>query len=111
MDTITILGIETDILQIELSNRGGGIEIDLSPFGYEGEKMSAYQNYLGGGLLGSVMCNDTLRRQSNPDNIQDPKLDEISEALKQEFHDMTNPDSEWEGCTYEENQTRPSSAY
>ena len=36
------------------STRGGGVEVKLDYLGYEGEFMSAYQNYLGGGMLGGV---------------------------------------------------------
>jgi hypothetical protein len=46
--------IENAILREQLSSRGGGVEIDLTYFGYEGEKMTAYQNYLGGGILGRI---------------------------------------------------------
>ena len=36
------------ILREKYSSRGGGVEIDLSNLGYHDEKMTAYQNYLGG---------------------------------------------------------------
>tara|TARA_R100001015_G_C4628978_1_gene189459 strand:- start:1729 stop:2025 length:297 start_codon:yes stop_codon:yes gene_type:complete len=42
------------VLRQKVTTRGGGVEVDLSPFGYEGEKMTAYQNYLGGGMLGGI---------------------------------------------------------
>ena len=41
-------------LNLKVSERGGGVEIDLTRFGFSGQKMSAYQNYLGGGMLGKV---------------------------------------------------------
>ncbi|MCP3699494.1 MAG: hypothetical protein GY920_13220, partial [Aliivibrio sp.] len=43
-----------EILRESISPRGGGVEISLDNFGYPGEKMTAYQNYLGGGMLGSI---------------------------------------------------------
>ena len=46
--------IKDNVLREQLSSRGGGVEIDLTQFGYEGEKMTAYQNYLGGGMLGAI---------------------------------------------------------
>lgn len=49
------------ILREQYSTRGGGIEIDLTPYGYTGEKMTAYQNYLGGGMLGGVQNDCTIR--------------------------------------------------
>ena len=39
------------VLREAISSRGGGVEIDLTRFGFKGQKMSAYQNYLGGGML------------------------------------------------------------
>jgi len=38
-------------LRLEISSRGGGIEIDLTRKGFPNQKMSAYQNYLGGGIV------------------------------------------------------------
>ena len=52
--------------RLEVSSRGGGIEIDLTRFGFKGEFMSAYQNYLGGGMLGKVCANDTIRAYNKP---------------------------------------------
>ena len=68
--------------------------------------MTAYQNYLGGGLLGSI-CNDC--------NIsgwrEDKKLVKLADKLSRYFHELTNPDDEWNGANYHELQNRPSSAY
>ena len=102
------------IIRQEINTRGGGIEIDLSGYGYEGERMSAYQNYLGGGLLGSIQVNDTIRRQSfrkDQTELVNEELDAIGEELKQYFHNLTNPDTEWESMSYEQNQSMPESAY
>ena len=100
-------------LRKEVSSRGGGIEIDLTRFGFKNEKMSAYQNYLGGGMLGRIMANDTIRSQSFYEltDKQTAKLDEISERLKKYFHTLTNPDSEFETQSYEQNQKMSISAY
>ena len=99
-------------LRKEISSRGGGIEIDLTRFGFKNQKMAAYQNYLGGGLLGKVGANDTIRAFNKPcTEKQAAKLDKIAERLKKYFHSLTNPDTEWEGQTYEQNQLMPSSAY
>ena len=51
-----------------LSHRGGGVELDLTAFGYEDEFLSAYQNYLGGGMLGSV---------GNSCTVEDWRMDEL----------------------------------
>jgi hypothetical protein len=108
------MNFEEITIRKQISTRGGGIEIDLTPFGFEGEMMAAYQNYLGGGLLGKVCVNDTIRRQSFRDKQSDEvnaRLDEISEQLKKYFFSLTNPDSEWESQTYEQNQNMPESGY
>ena len=101
------------VLRQELSSRGGGVEIDLSRFGFKGQKMSAYQNYLGGGMLGSICSNDTIRAFNKPcSEKQSIKLDKIADRLKRYFHELTNPhDQEWESQSYEQNQRLPNSAY
>tara|TARA_R110000803_G_scaffold145933_3_gene211751 strand:+ start:29562 stop:29900 length:339 start_codon:yes stop_codon:yes gene_type:complete len=105
-------------LRQEISSRGGGIEIGLTTLGFKGHKMSAYQNYLGGGMLGAIQINDTIR--ANETNIplqlefsnRFKELDEIGEALMRHFHALTNHDEdEWESATFEENQSRPASSY
>lgn len=95
------------VLRQEISSRGGGMEIDLTPFGFEGEKMTAYQNYLGGGMLGKILNDCTAEDWRN-----DEKLVEVANDLAKHFHSLTNhSDDEWESATFEENQKRPSSAY
>lgn len=103
------------IIREKLTSRGGGgVEISLDKFGFKGEKMAAYQNYLGGGLLGAICVNDTIRSQSQRpfmDDESEAKLDQIREELKRYFHEQTNPDTEWESMSYEQNQSLPVSAY
>lgn len=113
---ISVSKIEKAILRKKVTTRGGGVEIDLEPFGFPGHKMAAYQNYLGGGMLGAVQSNDTIRHAGNVDaelhySSEVDKLDKIAEALRRYFHNLTNPDSEWEGSSFEDNQSRPTSAY
>ena len=99
-------------LNIKVSSRGGGVEIDLTRFGFSGQKMSAYQNYLGGGMLGKVCANDTIRAYDKPcTDKQNAKLDRIAERLKKYYHNLTNPDTEFEGQSYEVNQKMSVSAY
>ena len=108
------INFEKITLRQQLSSRGGGIEIDLSTLGFKGERMAAYQNYLGGGMLGAIRCNDTIRCNSfyvlsDKDII---KLDTIGEQLMRYLHSLTNHEGdEWEEATFEENQNRPKSAY
>jgi hypothetical protein len=99
--------IRKNILRLNTSSRGGGIEIDLTAFGFKGEKMAAYQNYLGGGILGSIQT----QRSHYGDSVN-AKLDKIANNLAQYFHVLTNHDGdEWECATFEETQMRPASAY
>jgi hypothetical protein len=110
METINF---EEIVIRKEITTRGGGIEIDLTTLGHEGERMSAYQNYLGGGMLGKVCSNDTIRaNQSFVEETLCRELDEIAEQLKKYFFELTNPDDdEWESVSYEQNQRMPASAY
>ena len=95
------------VIREDFSHRGGGIEIDLTPFGYEGEKMTAYQNYLGGGMLGKINNDCTIR-----DWFGNPELTNIAKHLSMHFHTLTNPtDEEWESLSFQNNQELPSSAY
>ena len=94
-------------LRLEVSNRGGGIEISLDTLGYPKGRMTAYQNYLGGGMLGSI-SNDCNRLYWKDDS----KLVEIASQLAEYFHNKTNhSDDEWENATFEQTQNRPSSVY
>lgn len=99
------------IIREEVSTRGGGVEITLHPFGFrEGSRMAAYQNYLGGGLLGSVQTNHNMFRTQFT-QTESRKLERIAKELAMYFHELTNPQTEWEYTTFEENQRRPASAY
>ena len=99
--------MEFTILRQSLSSRGGGVEIDLTPFGYEDEKMTAYQNYLGGGMLGRIANDCTVIEWRSDDRLLD-----IAENLRQYFHQLTNhEEDEWESLSYDQNQSLPVSAY
>ena len=101
--------IENNTLRCEASGRGGGIEIDcFELFKIDGAKMSAYQNYLGGGMLGSIQANANFK----PSKAQEKRYLELADALKKYFHELTNhEDDEYESASYEQNQNRPASAY
>jgi hypothetical protein len=105
--------IESSVLRQAISHKGGGIEISLNSFGFKGERMSAYQNYLGGGILGRICTNDTIRRESiQTTEARAKKLDKIAVELAKYFHELTNhEDDEWESETYEQNQNKSISAY
>ena len=107
------IDFEKITLRLQISSRGGGIEISLDTLGFKGEKMTAYQNYLGGGLLGKVCSDNTINAFQKPiTDKQQVKLDEIAEQLKRYFHSLTNLEEDtWEHQSYEENQNMPKSAY
>jgi hypothetical protein len=72
--------IEENITREEYSHRGGGCELDLSAYGYEDEFLSAYQNYLGGGMLGAIDNSCTVE-----DWRKDEKLVKLSQKLRDYF--------------------------
>ena len=105
-------------LRQRITSRGGGVEISLTSLGFKGHKMAAYQNYLGGGLLGRVCCNDTVRHSNNvhaeikfsdPESVK--KLDQIADQLKRYYHNLSNPVDCWESMSYDQNQNLSESAY
>ena len=89
-------------LRTKLTSRGGGIEIDLTSLGYRGHKMSAYQNYLGGGMLGSIGNSSTITNWMNVN-----ELTQIALELSKYFHSLTCDDE----TRFEILQNRPLSAY
>lgn len=103
--------IEDNIIRIDASRRGGGIEIDVSELFGEGCKMTAYQNYLGGGLLGAVQSDINFM----PTEEQKDDVLKLSEELKRYFHEITNEEASeydvWNEMSYEKNQSMPSSGY
>lgn len=106
--------IEENTLRLETSRRGGGIEIDCSELlNLEGALMSAYQNYLGGGVLGSVQS--SLNFESMITNENRELVESFQEVLKRYFHDITNADvddyDEWASADFDSVQNRSASAY
>jgi hypothetical protein len=87
------------ITRFEFTARGGGVEIDLTDLGYEHELLSAYQNYLGGGVLGSISNDCTVSHWTD-----DVILCELAELLRKYFADTTEQ-------IYSEVQTLPNRAY
>lgn len=112
--------IENHTIRLEAGNRGGGIEIDLSELlcgkgnytdKYEGYRMTAYQNYLGGGMLGRI-CHDYNFDYESLPKSKKILVDRITETLKRYFHSLTNHDDIWESESYLHNQiSKPVSAY
>lgn len=105
--------IKQNILRCEAGYRGGGIEISLAGLlgkFAEGYTMTAYQNYLGGGMLGSIQNSYSFSTLALSKTAH-AKVSKISEELKRYFHELTNHDDDFETASYEENQNRPVAAY
>ena len=110
--------IEANTLRLEASRRGGGIEIDATDYlGYNGRydlRMTAYQNYLGGGMLGSIQGDIEGKLRNYPERIQAKAL-ELNDALKQYFYYITNEEvqdyDDWAAGSFEAIQNRPASGY
>jgi hypothetical protein len=109
--------IEDHTLRCEASYRGGGIEIDITELFPRLAKQSdqlllcAYQNYLGGGMLGAISSSQNFSID-HLNKTELTRLLEIKDQLKRYFHNLTNhSDDEWEDASYEDNQNRPTSAY
>lgn len=108
--------IEGHTLRLDVSHRGGGIEIDASEFtGIEDLKMTAYQNYLGGGMTGSVQgCIEPHWHDGTKE--QRTRAVELNEALKHYFYCLSNEEvADWDewatSQSYQDRQNRPASAY
>lgn len=76
---------DENITREEYSYRGGGCELDLTEYGYEDEFLSAYQNYLGGGMLGSVGNSCTVRNWQ-----EDKTLFELARQLRERLWECMN---------------------
>jgi hypothetical protein len=101
------INFEEITLRCKVSPRGGGIEISLDTLGFKGVKMSAYQNYLGGGMLGKV-CSDCEIEDWEDSEV----LSGIAFQLRFYFHNLTNPEEgEWESLSFFKNQEQSRSAY
>tara|TARA_Y100001938_G_scaffold127778_1_gene180973 strand:- start:362 stop:733 length:372 start_codon:yes stop_codon:yes gene_type:complete len=105
--TFNYKGTELEILRQRVETRGGGIEIDLSNLGFYNEKMTAFQNYLGGGVLGRIDNDCTYRNFRN-----DKLLKDVAKHLSMYFHSLTNPHKdEWGNRDFYDNQNLPVRAY
>ena len=108
--------IEKHILRKSISRRGGGIEINVSDLfsNFVKPKISVYQNYLGGGLLGSVQSDHNFNEKLLKEDSFN-KFIEIKEELKRYFFEITNElASDWDSYSeqsYQQNQKMPKSAY
>lgn len=102
MRQTTINKIKRNVTRIKLSLRGGGVEIELTEYGYPNQLMSAYQNYLGGGMAGAIANDCTIK-----DWKDDKKLVRLATNLRKYYYMRTHESMEG----YEQNQQLSVSAY
>lgn len=104
--------IEENTLRCEVSYRGGGIEVDASDYTkIDGAKISAYQNYLGGGIAGAIQSS---RNFETKNKVKQEKADRLANALKKYFYALNNGGGDeymQEINTYTKNQHLPGSAF
>ena len=101
------------VIDLDCSGRGGKVKVDVSElFPYVSDPvMGAYQNYLGGGMLGAVI-GGAMFDPSELHKRDIPKFVAVKEACKVYLHNQTNHvDDEWEEQSYKQNQSMPVSAY
>lgn len=91
--------------RLTLSSRGVRIEIDLTKFGFNG-RMAAYQNYIGGDMLGVIGNDCTIE-----DWQSIPKLRHIAKQLRKYFYQLNNPEDEWLEMSLDMIETLPLRAY
>lgn len=112
--------IEKHVINSDVSYRGGSLRVDVSDlFGEQAEAngeqaiMGAYQNYLGGGIAGSIQGASMF----NPAclNARDRKAFEIlTERIKKYFYSLNNgggDDYMQENANYERTQSMPVHGY
>jgi hypothetical protein len=116
--------IEDNIIDYDISYRGGNTKVDVSGlFGEKtlskiednGEKAIAgtYQNYLGGGIAGSIETGRNFDLSLlNKQELK--KYNLFAEAIKEYHYNLNNgggDDYMQENMSYEKNQSLPLSAY
>lgn len=84
--------IDDHIIDADISYRGGTLKVDVAELldtGDEPAVMGAYQNYLGGGIAGSIQ----VGRQFDISDFTGEQMDVyngLAEACKRYFYDLNN---------------------
>lgn len=108
--------IENNIVDCDISYRGGTLKIDVSELfpNTEDAIMGAYQNYLGGGIAGAIVGGAKF----NPDELTEDEqvvFYELKDALKKYFYRLNQgggDDYMVENVnSYDKNQNLPVSGY
>ena len=111
--------IEENVIDIDASRRGGTIKINVVELFPEIETenaiMGASQNYLGGGMAGSIGGGAMFMPEDLKDDKQRKVFHELIEQIKRYFHAVTNDMAEdwdeWGAGEFEQIQARSHSAY
>ena len=84
--------IEENLMQCDISYRGGSMKIDVSELfdtGDEPAEMGAYQNYLGGGMAGSIQTGRSFDiSEFTPEDLGQYK--ELAQDCIQWFYNENN---------------------
>lgn len=108
--------IQKNMLDCDISYRGGNLKVDVSSLFPNVEKpvMGAYQNYLGGGIAGAIVG----AAMFSPDELtkrDQKKFFALKEAIKKYFYELNNGGGDeymQENVnSYDKNQSFPVSAY
>lgn len=105
--------VRANIIDLDASRRGGVMKVNVEAFFETDEEptIGAYQNYLGGGMLGAVQFGSNFA----PSEEQAELFQLFREATKQIFFAITNEEAsdwdEWSEQTYEQNQRMAKSGY
>lgn len=84
--------IENNVIDADISYRGGSLKIDVSEIfdtGSENAIMGAYQNYLGGGMAGSIQTGRQFDI-SGFNKSQMATYELLADACKRYFYDLNN---------------------
>lgn len=102
--------VEDNIIREHITSRGGGIEIDCGPMGWDSVKVSAYINYLGGDMFGGIGNSCT-----HPNLLEeDEGIRDIAREARYILHEKLFGEGPTAGGpynTYKQLKTRPVSAY
>lgn len=114
--------IEAHLIDADISYRGGSLKVDVSELFETGDEqaiMGAYQNYLGGGIAGSIQTGRAFDI-SGFSKADMATYELMAEACKRYFYDANNGGGDeymqenvtgHEAGGYEATQKLPASAY
>ncbi len=113
---VEMFDIRENIIEFEATHRGGNLKVDVSSLfptlDTEDAIMGAYQNYLGGGMLGSVIGAAMFDPSTLPNKNDLTIFEDVKDKIKRYLHEETRHDGdEWEDADYEEGQRRPASFF